>query len=883
MSEHHRAIAGELGGDIAADRNATGKSKRSCGGIQGEATYSIPGATARSSDGDPLRAVLDWLFHSAAQREGGPQGVVTGGVSGSGSGVAAGGSNAASASAALDGSSGRWRAAIVASLIRALSRLDPFRARGGGSEAGDQQEDGRVREWLTSPVASFARSPKAEATSPGCPGFDMAQDIEHIVLKGWGGDGGQGGGGNTDVPGEMKSEDETRRSGPPLWLVLVAGVLGGRGDCYSPDASDVDTRGDTSPLGRRRSRKGEEEEGRLRSKMAARPATHGRGSPAHGGSGFNGSGSCCDAFLPQAVLSEVLALAPDGGPARVLSSLSRVVAATPLETCHAFPHLCEGRVEEDSVDDEMRHLRVRRQNSALCALGRVWRAEAARFVSAWKPFHIAAAAAADGVQRTFGDLGRPLGAPETQPDDGLLACTADSLRILLKTATLFSRAAPPTSEPAVSVAGSDNRVGQGMEGCCHTKKTIFEGEAGASAAGSEEDNAGTNAGPRTGCDRRQPCRRTAAAVNEAFGTEAAGIWRALFARRQEFPKGFSGLLKKLAKDCALLALSARTEDANVVAGSALKGKGGEVASQAPCEVDRRKSAGWGVDFSQTQRDQCDRGTGEKEVTCREQNGVAGTKDFAHDVEQSALEGQGLAPAPPFASLPVLTAAAHALLRAGIKEVNKTARMRAWVAGVATLAWVLTSPKPTAPPIPCPAPPTATARATGTEGRGRSAAVCAMGTVAARGGVFAELCECLSAVRGAVASGVRGHRGAEILLGQDLLVPVFRLLAVGISHSCAAPSVSSGKPPCASSCPRVASVASTPAVREEVRGLALCVLSVLRGFPPDVVASPGLLSASTPMLEAVLDMPKSRYVSKTWLVTLSVSFSWQHAPDFASSV
>lgn len=190
------------------------------------------------------------------------------------------------------------------------------------------------------------------------------------------------------------------------------------------------------------------------------------------------------------------------------------------------------------------------------------------------------------------------------------------------------------------------------------------------------------------------------------------------------------------------------------------------------------------------------------------------------------------------------------------------RNRAWKAGLATLAWTLTSRSTdTIPPQPQPQP--------------RSSPASSATTAAEEGEIaVAGVCRCLSAVRSTLATaadsasdslGVNWRSGATFPLDEASLSSVSQLLATALGRSHAvstAPGVSPGKVVGAAEEPRVAcaAVAAVPAVQSEVESLVVCVLSAVKSVRPELLAgSPGLLSALSPALEAVLDLPASRSV------------------------
>ncbi|CAM9850171.1 unnamed protein product [Pylaiella littoralis] len=384
-------------------------------------------------------------------------------------------------------------------------------------------------------------------------------------------------------------------------------------------------------------------------------------------------------------------------------------------------------------------------------------------------------------------------------------------------------------------------------------------------------------------------------MKAAFGAETAGLWSELFETRRAsltHAAGFSRLLRALAKDCGRCALSAgETEEA------ALVGSGTSPSNDG----DRENSSGLGLVFSQTQPptqqqltskrdDQRERDVGrgnDKDAVAsktiqRGKPAQAAARSVQRSSSSSSSEaslkwgqdqgGSGvLSPPPHFFSLPVLTAAALALLTATSQELDAKSRLRAWKVGLATLAWTLTSttanifprpltPAPPAPPAPPPlsGTPLSSAKAIGAE----------EGAMA-----IGETCRCLGAVRSSMAAAAIASRGEHwssrtiLPLEEDTLAPVCRLLAVAVSRSyaaaatatAAAQDASSGSSSRASSSAAAAqteaacvgAVAAFPSVRGEIRSLVVDVWSAVTGFRAE------LLAALSPMLEAVLDTPLSK--------------------------
>ena len=387
----------------------------------------------------------------------------------------------------------------------------------------------------------------------------------------------------------------------------------------------------------------------------------------------------------------------------MLSSLSTVIAA--LSETKSAPSTLPDTSGTKSGTDQMWYSFARKRRSALLALGRVWHAEAARSLSAWKVVHLSRSTGdgsvdggLDSPQRARAGLQRPVashnpvGRTAAQPGDRLLGDTADTLQFLLQTASLVSRSPPYIWEPISCDEGSSEGVGRTVLGrACGTERFAVGGVGGILEAEVEGRLSDNEAGA-------QACSQGSFnAVDAAFGAEAADLWRKLFEARQGHRPGFSSLLRKIAKDCAAMALSGSRE---TFAASASR-DGARFGSQIPSAVDS-KSTGWTLEFSQTQRGREREGSGNdirRGASVTERH-----KDAARNVRQDGLKGQYLAPPPRFACLPVMTAAVLVLLRSAPKEPDNKSRGLTWRAGVATLAWVLTSCPPTRPtPLPASVP------------------------------------------------------------------------------------------------------------------------------------------------------------------------------------
>ncbi|CAM9601540.1 unnamed protein product [Ectocarpus sp. 4 AP-2014] len=812
----------------------------------------------------PLQVLLKWLLGVRARPSTGTGAKVTvtekavpGGSTAEGRGKAA----ANSASSPTTDRLARWKEALLAALIRVLSRrLDVQNAE---AEAGADDADAKLpeRAWLEAPVdsSSVFDGRSCAGDCPACAECLPAGGvIRQSISRKW-----------------LKSET-------PLWLVLLTGVL--RGRC-GLEYLCLDGGGGGGSGGGSR---------------VVREACH-KGNPRHepgiATEGTRGGGeSACQfspVFLPQSFLAGALSMSPGGWPAQLLASLLTGVRSA------------KGRKQEE-------------EDLVLVVAGRVWRAEAARNLAEWNrclplstdPYVGAAGAGFDGGAqgvRPGGDRYR--GVPvaphartagisaagvnvqqqqqqrqqQRQPSENLRTATANTLRFLLHAAcSLFSR--PPEGNTRSQSKEPEGAAGQACDtGSRAVGSTGVQNEAAAVADHDGNLREGASGGWSEGGKR-------SAAVESFFGAEAARLWLGLFEARRNSPaqpKGFSKLVKALAKDCG--------DCAFVVSGGPLgggKGGAGEGGSSAASPP-----AVWGLDFSQTQplSQQQQPRTGQREpgdfASSTQGDKTTGAAATRYDKRSNTdnLEGKkqngggdALASPPPFVALPVLAAAALALLTAAPAEADTKARGRAWKAGCATLAWTLTAAAavPGATAWPSPASPSTTRRS--------SAAGVAAGEEGAT--VPAEVCQCLCAVRScltvAAAAAAADSAGgglnrssssgtAGFPLDRDSLAPVCRLLAIAVrtSYSTAAAAVTAatttaadaGPEPSSGSLVRAARSSSTasgtevvvaaaadPAVRLEIRGLVACALSASR----KVAASPGLLTALSPLLEAVLDVPSS---------------------------
>lgn len=806
--------------------------------VQGEAS---PPAHKRkgANEGSPLTVLLRWLlWKEEAAKGGGLQGAVAGkegvGVGASGANVVVGGKKEAAATTASSAGLAEWRSALLSALIRALTRLSLSAGRVGGPNASLQGPE-LIRERLEVPIVAVLPSPGSESASPICSGCARAEDVEGVILRGQdGGDGGEGGkGGNA---GGCSVEQEVAARASPLWLALLVGVLRNRCDRHRSDA--------TSPSSARR--RGDRDVGEDSQPPFGRQA-HRPFSPAgHRLEGARGSrGSRPNCFPRSSLLTELLAIAPKEGAAQVLSSLSSAIAA--LSETSSTPSMLPDTPGKKAGTDQKSNSCAGKRNSALLALSRVWHAEAARSLSAWKVVGLsrptrgeAADETLDSPQRARSGLNRPVashhpvGNTDVQPGDRLLGDTANTLQFLLKTAYLISRSPPSTWEPISCAERFAEGVGRTALGrACGTDRCAVVGVGGFLEAEAEGRLSDDEAGARA-CSHG-----SFNAVDATFGAEATDLWHKLFDARRGHRPGFSSLLRKIAKECAALVLSGPRE---AVAGSTSREDGAGFGSRVPSALSS-KSTGWTLEFSQTQRGRRGDDSG----------------NAARNVNQDGSKGKHLAPPPPHASLPVLTAAALALLRSAPKEPDNKSRGPAWRSGLATLAWVLTASPPTRPtPLPASAasPPSA-----GMKDGGHSTETPRTGAAMMADGVTAEVRECLIVARRAVASGSRERRPPRPIfpLDEASMAAMSRLLAVGIDLSGGGSQrLASASRARLASPAQVSCVAANPAVSEEIRELALSVVSAVQGFSPDELVSPGLLPALCPMLEAALEIPKPRY-------------------------
>ncbi|CAM9091157.1 unnamed protein product [Scytosiphon promiscuus] len=714
------------------------------------------------------------------------------------------------------GNLARWKAALLCGLVRALSRRLTL-SRVKGTPAG-RGPDLRPPEkgWLDTPLDAPLLGPETlgKSSSGGCAVCDECS-----------------------LAGTVVREAVLRERGDgkvPLNLVLLEGVLVGR--CGSRN----------------------------------RRSSHGKGGTA------GSTGSIC--VLPKAFLSEALAFLPRGGAARLLKSLA----------CSVLSAKKGGQEEEDS---------------ALMLLGRVWRAEAARVLSSWERCRLSSQSPSGdtagmvfdgGVQgalsgeHLYGSvsaalLGGPRGSAdraktlkhaqnEPQASESLHSDTAFALRFLVQTASsLFSR--PP---PEATWARSDGEGAAASAPAGHACGPAKNDDVHRSDGGELLEVVGVAKNGELEAGRAQRCwsrcsRRRLAAMQSVFGADAARLWRKFFEARRSChiePEGVSRLLKAIAKDCARCALTS-TSTGVVVPWSGRGKDGGPPGGRPPFELEDQSNVVWGLD----QRHSRDEGVG----SARGSSAVASTTQGQNPAEsvllarkrgeQTRCGDDQIAAPPPFCSLPLLTAVALTLVTAAPREPD--AKLRAWKAGLATLAWTLTAATPIASRPLAPTRSTLNLSAT--------AAVTASAVAEEESAIAAGVRGCLAAVRSALAMAKVGSTTANPVFSLDKgsLAPVCRLLAVALSRShavgttvsqaaaaaarsasCseksdqATPSATAAADTTATRAEAI--VAAIPSVLGEARALILFVLSAVRKMTP----SPLLLEALSPMVEGVLDLPAS---------------------------
>lgn len=891
------------------------------------------GSAAAVEAGRPLQVLLGWLLggaaespiacdsqHAATKRAG----AGSNSRSSAAEEVASVGLAAPRSVVSSDRLASCWKPALLGVLIRGFSRqLALSRARRARGDGGSYAE-GKTRiaeppeqAWLDAPVevsSLYSGAPESGAgCSSTCPECARAGDVIHnAIQREWGkgkdeGSGeGKGSNGTAGDPGGKKRKDKPPLSQFPLWLVLFEGVL--RNTCGSGHPCAGDMR-DNSASGN-----------------SGAATSHAVQDTPDGTRGWSNGCHRSGSRLPRFFLTEALALSPRGWSTRVLASLSRGVLFGTDGGRGGCPDEANGE-PGGGVARSMLSVKRKReeQDSALIVLGHAWRAEASRILLGWKRYRLSplnssgsamemscdgslqtavqreqrygrsSMALEGGVRGSAADARVQQQQQQQPPSDEIRLVAANTLRFLLQTASsLLSRPPPGATWNRSGVEGGGGAAATAAgDGCDVGKRSTtahnvrqHEAREGAVVAGTTQFS-NRNIEEEAQEDWSRGSRRSAA-MKAVFGAETAGLWSELFEARRAshtHAAGFSRLLRALARDCGRCALSAgETEEAALV-GSGASNVGG-----------RESPTGWGFVFSQTQPETqqqlaSKRDDQEGDVGRRNEKGaIASTAQGgkpaqapARNVQRSnsnaSLEwgqdkggGDVLSPPPPFFCIPVLTAAALALLTAAPEEADPKPRVRAWKAGLAMLAWTLTSttvniiPQPLMQPPTPPLTPTPLSLAT---------------AIGAEEGAVAigEVCRCLSAVRSSLAAAAASkgtNRSLEMAfpLDEDMLAPVSRLLAVAVSQSYAAATTENGSRGSLSRASSSAAaqtegacggvVTAYPSVRGEIRSLVVCVLSAVTSFPPEVLAaSPGLLSAVSPMLEAVLDMPMSWCVLIGW--------------------
>lgn len=710
----------------------------------------------------------------------------------------------------------KWKRALLAALIRVLSLFDHCTTENKGISNADPERKGSIaRAWLE---AGVVPPPRTSSTTQVCDECATAKDVADLIVAQW--QGHEQEKGHSDGAGGKKGPSANAL--PPVWLALLGGVLGGRfGSCCASRV--LNTASHDGP------REGPE--------LTAHVSTERRRPESVSSSDRVPETSCC-VVLPDATLSELLLLTPSGVPVRVLQGLSLGIIV-PLETNKSQLLASQHGARLDADKERTRTAHDKKRNAFLIALGRVWRADAARCLSFWKRFQVLRdvdddTGADDFLKGLQGGLDIPNASPSSSrrhtlaaalvPSDGLLADTSACLRFLLKCAATLLRMSPPLERvnvERVGVVSPKRGTSKGLE---------------KDGSGVEEQSAADAEDSRYSSATGYPIMVTHAGLDAAFGTEAAELWRKLFAARRAHRAGLPVLLKKLAKDSATMAVFASKRNVGAApAGPGFEQKGDDGVALARHPSVDGPSWGWGLMLSQAQESEAGGDNG----IYRQEGDVT---DGLRQRPTSVLEH--LAPAPPPRCLPVVAAATLTLLRAAVEESNNTTQKSSWEAGLATLAWMLTSTL-SAQSTPGPGPK-ANAGNIGKQAAGSVGS--AQGSKASEMGIVDKILECVVQVRRTLEAGAKS---TAFPLDEVSLTPLSRLLAVGISRSCSDEhSASAGG--------RI--VASIPVVGDEVRRSVLCALGAGKGPQRRLLALPGLVSALSPMLAAVLDMPRSRYDS-----------------------
>lgn len=735
----------------------------------GAETVSAQGSDREPGKGEinPMSRLLQWLLFGGISREDDVEpatandSVTTPSSDGPASAIDKG-----SSARNLTDELAKWKWALLVMLVRVLSSY--------GSR--ESMDDYRVEEWTKLPVQisieshseKAKRSERAESIGWDCAECVAARDVQAFVLKDLG---------DIDNPfvgvtaaGREKVDKRPAASAVPLWVALVVGMLGGR--CHQ-HASD----GHLQP-----------------------------GKSAECSRGHGGTASCGSCTSSESILTEVLALSPPGCPARLLASLARGIDRPPTK-----------RAEVD-VKEKSRMRLPRSRRCFLTALGRTWCAEAVRIISGWKSLGTPLVEGDFSVCEAFHyqvHLGRGHGRSDAtdtltnavdqqRPDAELLESTAHALRTVLKSSVRFLRSPFPFSE----VTEEANDPG---------RRKVADGEE--LFGKNETFNRIKRAPSPAECDLE-----AYSPVETAFGARVGKLWRCLFASRRRHSPGLSSLVKKLARDCAVLVFSSEADrPRQTEVGSTSESKTMGATTELNSDLEGKAEA-WGFEISQSQSTSQKRGGEMRTVDGRANGALAQAKAWGKDSSGDSNGTELLSRPPPLEFLPIVTAAAQALLQYAVTlsaMEPSTTRKHALGTALVMLAWALTSTSGAELPL----------------------------------SSTSEVLACLRTLRGTDASGKKISRRELVFpLNGFSLVPVSRLMAVGIRQSFATQGeVSSGLGlPSAEVC-----VAASPAVRKEILEVAMCVLAGVKGFRKDVLSSPGVLRTLTPMLEAVLEMPISR--------------------------
>lgn len=794
-----------------------------------------------------------------------------------------------------------WRVALLSALVRTLSLANPSGERELGTDKGRaferRDKHGGNEDWAQTPLPvilpsvahvlvreggpldlpvelvhlseTAAASPNSAGDNPCCPHCTGMEELSAVIA----GDG--SGGSNRRRSGNASKDgygDERKTRGEkggylPLtlqtWLWLLAGAL--RYPCECETTPYVSARAtDALVEGGRESNEDVAQLGRV---SRAPRDKYGRGK-------LHDKSFSEDERVE--ILCEILDISPGGKPARVLLGLSRGASAHLRKNASNNGH--QRTAVEYTVRDgrgtQQEQFRAARQNHNTCLLSfaRAWRAEAMRNLSSWGDLRrrspvrvdkngaslnnvtVAGEGACEGSPPCEWPAGGSNGRLKLYPSAALLSETGDALVAPLTLALLLSRSQPPISDCGSFPASGENVA----------EHTDVLGEAAGFVSNQHKDML-TAAPP--GCKGLPGASQHEGMLwgpvnilSMIFGHEAASLWRKLLVARQAHLPGFAKVLKRLSKACATLALSVPSGS---LPATSRQPKSGEVGS--PNELEGLVEGGWGLVFSQTQptqkhgkdgiRADTDKKNTDKKNTDAEPQKTSGTPTSVRN-EVWPDEDGSFGPAPPVASLPLLTAATLALLRASPIE-NGTFRMCSWGAGLATLAWLLASPLHTQPLALSPATVRVAVDDPFTDSPTDSAVHRSSALVADTRA--AELGACLEVVQQTVPSEVgRGKRlgsgiGAEgaagrLPLDKDSLAPLSRLLALGITRGTSAAKLAP---------PYTACMFSHVALRKKVQALATGLLIGVKGLSKEALASSDILCALSPLFVAILDMPRSR--------------------------